>query len=170
MAHKQCCGSGYGAFLTPGSGIRKRFFPDTGSRNPDFGSQSHIFESLVTIFWAKRSIILWKSAQIFFFSTSKLKQFSILWNLWLHKKVWQKKFSPLSFVAVYGSEIRDPELVKIRIRDKHPGSATLHTNKRIKNYLLPIYQVIICRWTIKVKFNFIRSEVLKDFFTFHLGR
>jgi hypothetical protein len=34
-------------------------------------------------------------------------------------------FSPLSFVAVLGSEIRDPEWVKIRIRDKHPGSATL---------------------------------------------
>jgi hypothetical protein len=38
---------GYGAFLTPGSGIRNRFFPDPGS-------QSHIFESLVTIFWAKK--------------------------------------------------------------------------------------------------------------------
>jgi hypothetical protein len=41
-------------------------------------------------------------------------------------------FSPLSFVAVFGSEIRDPRSgirdpgwVKIRIRDKHPGSATL---------------------------------------------
>jgi hypothetical protein len=34
-------------------------------------------------------------------------------------------FSPLSFVAVFGSEIRDPGWVKIRIRDKHPGSATL---------------------------------------------
>jgi hypothetical protein len=43
-------------------------------------------------------------------------------------------FSPLSFVAVLdpgseirdpGSEIRDPGWVKIRIRDKHPGSATL---------------------------------------------
>ncbi len=34
-------------------------------------------------------------------------------------------FSPLSFVTVFGSEIRDPEWVKIRIRDKHPGSATL---------------------------------------------
>jgi hypothetical protein len=36
-----------------------------------------------------------------------------------------KFFSPLSFVAVFGSEIRDPGWVKIRIRDKHPGSATL---------------------------------------------
>ncbi len=42
---------GYGAFLTPGSRIRNRFFPDPGS-------QTHIFESLVTIFWAKSSIIL----------------------------------------------------------------------------------------------------------------
>jgi hypothetical protein len=42
---------GTGAFLTPGSGIRNRFFPDPGS-------QTHTFESLVTIFWAKSSIIL----------------------------------------------------------------------------------------------------------------
>jgi hypothetical protein len=28
---EQCCGSGSGAFLTPGSGIRNRFFPDPGS-------------------------------------------------------------------------------------------------------------------------------------------
>jgi hypothetical protein len=31
-------------------------------------------------------------------------------------------FSPLSFVAVFGSGIRDP---RSGIRDKHPGSATL---------------------------------------------
>ncbi len=42
---------GSGAFLTPGSGIRNRFFPDPGS-------QTLTFESLVTIFWAKSSIIL----------------------------------------------------------------------------------------------------------------
>ncbi len=32
----QCCGSGsgIGCFLTPGSGIRNRFFPDPGSRIP----------------------------------------------------------------------------------------------------------------------------------------
>jgi hypothetical protein len=33
---------GSGAFLTPESGIRNRFFPDPGS-------QTHIFESLVTV-------------------------------------------------------------------------------------------------------------------------
>jgi hypothetical protein len=41
-------------------------------------------------------------------------------------------FSPMSFLAVFGSGIRDtgsgirdPGWVKIRIRDKHPGAATL---------------------------------------------
>jgi hypothetical protein len=42
---------GSGAFLTPGSGIG--FF-----RIPDLGSQPHIFENLLTIFWVKSSIIL----------------------------------------------------------------------------------------------------------------
>jgi hypothetical protein len=41
---------GFGAFLTPGSGIRNRFFPDPGPRISDPGSQTHIFESLVTFF------------------------------------------------------------------------------------------------------------------------
>ncbi len=36
---------GSGAFLTPGSGIRNRFFPDPGSRIPDPGSQDHIFDN-----------------------------------------------------------------------------------------------------------------------------
>jgi hypothetical protein len=41
-------------------------------------------------------------------------------------------FSPLSFIAVFGSEIRDPGWVKSGsgIRNKHPGSATLHTKTR----------------------------------------
>jgi hypothetical protein len=41
---------GFGAFLTPGFGIRNRFFPDPGSRISDPRSQTHTFESLVTIF------------------------------------------------------------------------------------------------------------------------
>jgi hypothetical protein len=32
----------------------------------------------------------------------------ILWNLWLYKKVWQVFNSSLSFVAVFGSGMRDP--------------------------------------------------------------
>ncbi len=42
---------GFDAFLTPGSGIRNMFFPYPGS-------QTHIFESLVTIIWVKSSIII----------------------------------------------------------------------------------------------------------------
>jgi hypothetical protein len=44
-------------------------------------------------------------------------------------------FFTLSFVAVLntGSEIRDPGYVKIRIRDKHPGSATLKKLKSKEN-------------------------------------
>jgi len=47
-------------------------------------------------------------------------------------KKWNDKklVSPLSFVAVFGSGIRDPGWVKIRIRDKHPGSATLPLGNR----------------------------------------
>ncbi len=91
----QCCGSGSGAFLTPGSGIRNMFFPD-------LGSQTHSFESLVTIFWILSSIILW--------------------NLGLQKQVWQQIFStPLIFCCFF---IRDPGWVKM-IRDKRPGSSTL---------------------------------------------
>jgi hypothetical protein len=56
---------GSGAFLTPVSGIRERFFPDPGS-------QAHIFESLVKILWVKSTIILCKLAQTFVFTSSKI--------------------------------------------------------------------------------------------------
>ena len=45
----------------------------SGSRISDPRSQDHILKSFLTIFLVKSSIILWKLAQIFFFSTSKLK-------------------------------------------------------------------------------------------------
>ncbi len=57
----------------PGSGIGLFRIPDPRSRIPDPGSQTHIFESLVTTFWVKSSIILWNLAQIFFLSSSKIK-------------------------------------------------------------------------------------------------
>jgi hypothetical protein len=66
--------------LDPGSGIG--FFQIS-----DPGSQTHTFESFMTIFWVKNSIILGKLTQTFFFSTSKLTLYTILSNLWLHKKV-----------------------------------------------------------------------------------
>ncbi len=47
-----------------------------------------------------------------------------MWNLWLQKKKYDNKFffAPLFCCCFW---IRDPRWVKIRIRDKHPGSATL---------------------------------------------
>ncbi len=57
---------GSSAFLTPGSGIRNRFFPDPGS-------QTHIFESLVTIFLSKKFYNSLKIGPIFFFSISNIK-------------------------------------------------------------------------------------------------
>jgi hypothetical protein len=44
---------GPGAFLTPGSGIRNRVFPDPGSRIPN-----PYFLKLSDNFWVKSSIIL----------------------------------------------------------------------------------------------------------------
>ncbi len=41
---------GSGAFWTHGSGIQNRFFPDPWSQISDPGSQTHIFEDLVTMF------------------------------------------------------------------------------------------------------------------------
>jgi hypothetical protein len=54
-----------GAFLTPGSGIRKPI--------PDPGSQTHIFERLVTIFDNFLGKKFYNSLINFFFSISKIK-------------------------------------------------------------------------------------------------
>jgi hypothetical protein len=87
----------------------------------------------VTIFWVKTSIILGKLGQIFFFRISKLNNIQFC-EIWGYKKWFYKKnFSHLSFVAVFGSEIRDPGWVKIRIRDKHSSSATLVCGMQVKN-------------------------------------
>ncbi len=83
----QCCESGSEIRCILDPWIRDGFFPDPGS-------QTHIFESLVTIFWVQSSIILWKLAQIFFFSISKGYKKGTYEN---------KFFPPLSFAAVFGS-------------------------------------------------------------------
>ncbi len=57
---------GSGAFLTPGSGIRNRFFPDPGS-------QIHIFESLVTVFLGKKFYNSLKIGPNFFLHHFKTK-------------------------------------------------------------------------------------------------
>ncbi len=106
----------------PGSGIRNRFF--SGSRIP-----TPYFLELSDKFLGKKFYNSLKTGPIFFLRHLKNK---IIFNFEkfvatkkLQKSFDNKFFSPLSFVAVFGSEIRDPEWVKIRIRDKHPGFATL---------------------------------------------
>ncbi len=107
---------GSGAFLTPGSGIRNRFFPDPGSRISDPGSQTHIFEGFSDNFLGKNFNNSWKIGPNFFLQHIKYKIiFSFVKFVATKNGVTKKNFSPLSFVAVFGSGIRD----------KHPGSATL---------------------------------------------
>ncbi len=129
---QQCCGSGSGirAFLTPGSGIR-----DPGSgiflvRIPD---PKLIFWELIDNILGKIFYNSLKFCPNFFLQHFKNK-------IILHfvKFVATKKcltttfFSPLSFVAVFGSGTRDPgsgmgnnQDPGSGIRDKHPGFATL---------------------------------------------
>jgi hypothetical protein len=81
---------GSGAFLTP-------------------GSQTHIFESLVTIFWGKKFYNSLKIDPNFFLQHSKTKIICNFVKFVATLKVMTTKFfSPLSFVAVFGSGIRDP--------------------------------------------------------------
>jgi hypothetical protein len=111
-------GSGIRSLFAPGSGIRNRFFPYPGS-------QIHTFDSLITYFWVKTTIILSVLANQNFFTCSKMKSFKI-YDI-CDNKIWlEKTFSPSSLSGVVGSGIRNG--IKIRIRDKHPGSATLETN------------------------------------------
>jgi hypothetical protein len=98
--------------LDPGSGIG--FF-----LIPDCGSQTHIFESLLTIFL----VILWKMGQIFFFSISKTIIFNYVKFVATKKGMTTNFFTPLFCCCFWirdpRSEIWDPGWVKIRIWD--PG-------------------------------------------------
>ncbi len=70
---EQCCESGVFLTLDPGSGIRNRFFSYPGSRITDHGSQTHIFDNLMTNCWVKRTIILSVLAKKIIFTCSKIK-------------------------------------------------------------------------------------------------
>ncbi len=102
----QCCGSGSGIRCLFDPWIRDPEKVFSGSRISDPGSQTHIFESLVTIFWIKSSIILLKLAQIFFFSTSKLRNFQFC-EICGYMKRYDNKFlfTPLFCCCFW---IRDP--------------------------------------------------------------
>jgi hypothetical protein len=66
----QCCGSGIRCLFGPSIRDPEYVFSESWISDP--GSQTHTFESLMTIFRVERSIILCKLAQIFFFASSKL--------------------------------------------------------------------------------------------------
>ncbi len=122
----QCCGYGsrIRCFFDPW--IWDKFFPGPGS-------QTHISKSLVKIFGFNILKNLCQLAQICLY----LFKNKIIYNFIDAKNVAQKNF-PLLFFVLVGSvrdgrksgsgikENEDPGWRKIRIRDKHPGSATLH--------------------------------------------
>jgi hypothetical protein len=96
---------GSGAFLTrgPGSGIRNRFF--SGSRIP-----TPYFLELFDKFLGKKSYNSLKTGPNFFLQHLKNKIIFNFFKLLAPKKgVTTNFFSHLSFVAVFGSGIRDPE-------------------------------------------------------------
>ncbi len=101
----QCYGSGSGIRCLFDPGIRNRFFPDPGSRIPN-----PYFLELSDNFWGKKFYNSLKIGLNFFLQHFKTKIMLNFLNLWLYKKVPydNKFFSPLSFTAVVGSEIRDP--------------------------------------------------------------
>jgi hypothetical protein len=110
----------YGTFFVadPGSGIwclfesriRNSFFPYPGSR--DSGYQTHVFESLVIIFWTKSTKILCKLAQTFLLYRYPIQRLIIM-NFFIFvstKKVGQQIFHPLLLLLLdprSGSGIRD---------------------------------------------------------------
>jgi hypothetical protein len=94
----------FGAFLTPGSGIRNRFF-----RIPDLGSQTYIFGRSVTIFWGKSTKILRKLA---------IKNFL---RLLTNKIIF--KFAILEAKKKVGQQISPPPPVLLLLLD--PGSGNM---------------------------------------------
>jgi hypothetical protein len=100
--------------------IRDRFF--SGSRIP-----TPYFLELSDKFLGKKFYNSMKTGPNFFLQHFKNK---IIYNFvkFVATKKGLTTIFPPSLLLLFldpGSEIRDPEWVKIRIRDKHPGSATL---------------------------------------------
>jgi hypothetical protein len=101
--------------------------PGFGIVFPDPGSHTYIFDSLMTNFCLKSTIILSVLAKKNFY-LFKHKIFQQFYDIFGYKMVgWDKKNFPSSFGAVIGSGIRDlgsgirdPGWIKIRIRDNIP--------------------------------------------------
>jgi hypothetical protein len=118
---------GSGAFLTPGSGIRNRFIPDLRSRIP-----KSYFSELSDNFLSKKFCNSLKFGPNFFLHLFKKKIILHFVKFVATKKMYENKFfSAHLFCSCFW--IRDAGWVKIRIRDKHPGSATLAKPRRVKS-------------------------------------
>ncbi len=97
--------AGSGAFLTPGSWIWHRVFPD-----PYLGSQTRIFRSSLTVFGQKVLYLLTDNMSFNFVKFVATKK--------------GKTTNFFAFLFCCCCWIRDPGWIKIRIREKHPRSAT----------------------------------------------
>ncbi len=120
---------------------------DPGSGIADPGSQTHIFESLMTIFQIRSSINLCKLAHIFSSSVQNQNNFKFCGckkrrttnffapffccYFWFRDpvcKIWDLRFwirDPRFWIRDPRFGIRDGQKSGTGIRDKHPGSATL---------------------------------------------
>ena len=117
----QCCRSGSGAFLTPGSGSGIGFFwiPDL-----DPGSLPHIFQNLLTIL-VKKFYNSLKIGPNFFLQQFKTENLQFCEICGYIKSYDNKIFFHPSLLLLF--LIRDPGWLKSGsgIWDKHPGSAML---------------------------------------------
>ncbi len=120
--------------LDPGSGIG--FFPDPGSRIPN-----PYFWELNDNFLGKKLYNSLKIGPNFFLVHFKNKIIYLQFcEICRYIKKYDKKISYLSFVAVFGSGMGKKS--GSRIRDKHPGSATLSFVIR------PILEINCWFWSI----------------------
>jgi hypothetical protein len=107
------------------------FDPWTRIRNPGFRITNPYFLELSDKFLGKKFFNSLKTGPNFFLQHFKNKIiFNFVKFCGYKKRCDNKFFSPLSFVKVFGSGIRNPgsgmgKKSGSRIRDKHPGSATL---------------------------------------------
>ncbi len=132
----QCCGSGIRCLFDPGPGSGIDFFPDPGSRIPDLRSRipNPYFLELSDKFLCKKFYNSLKTGPNFLQHLKKKIIFNFVKFVATKKGLITNFFTPLFCCCFW---IRDPEWVKIRIRDKHPGSATLLST--VSRYLrLPV--------------------------------
>ncbi len=128
---------GSGAFLTPGSGVGFFRIPDLGSRISNAGSQTHIWE-LSDNFLGKKFYNSLKIGPNFFLQHFKTKIIFNLWNLWLHKKVYQQIFFHPSLFLLF----LDPRIPGSGMgKNQNPGSGINIPDPQhcLVQYLIPVF-------------------------------